>query len=67
MGLDRIHLDERSPHLEFDVTISSTRTPKPVPMLLDHLERASDHRASPLPVQQLLILFILFILSIHVP
>ena len=33
----------------------------------NHFTRAPDHRASQLPVQQRLVLFILSILSIHVP
>ena len=34
---------------------------------MDHFEHAPDHRASQLPLQQLLVLFILSILSIDVP
>ena len=40
---------------------------EPAPKLMDPFKGAPDHRASPLPVQQLLVLFILSILSIHVP
>ena len=68
MGLDRLLRDESSlPPWRSTITLSSTRIPKPVPKVMDHFERASDHRASPLPEQQLLILFILYILYIHVP
>ena len=45
----------------------STGIPKTNPRLMDHFEHAPDHRASQLSLQQLLVLFILSILSIDVP
>ena len=68
MDLDRMLRDETSlPPTRSTVTLSSTRIPEPTAIVMDHLDRASDHRARELPAQQRLILFILFILYIHVP
>ena len=50
--------------LSSTIAYTSTGIPKTAPRLMDHFEHAPDHRASQLPLQQLLVLFIL---SIDVP
>ena len=54
--------------LEFDHHLFlNNDSQKPAPKLMDDFTRAPDQRVGQLPVQQLLVLLILSILSIDVP